>query len=63
MSERIADEPAARARARRWTRRSKIAIVLSFGYPGEAARPESRSAAEWSARANRRPLEETVRRQ
>ena len=38
----------------------EIAIVLSLGYPPEPAHPESRSAEEWSASANRRPLDETV---
>ena len=38
------------------------AIVLSFGVPERARDPEGRSAAEWSARANRRPLAEVVRR-
>lgn len=37
-------------------------IVLSFGYPSRQPRAESRSAEEWSARANRRPLSETVER-
>lgn len=36
-------------------------IVLSFGRPERARDPESRAASEWSARANRRPLDETVR--
>ena len=58
----IADEPAARA-ALGLDEEEKIAIVLSFGYPAKPRDPESRSAAEWSARANRRPLQETVRRQ
>ena len=58
----IADEPAARA-ALALDDEEKIAIVLSFGYPAKPRDPESRSAAEWSARANRRPLQETVRRQ
>ena len=58
----IADEPAARA-ALGLDDEEKIAIVLSFGYPAKPRDPESRSAAEWSARANRRPLQETVRRQ
>jgi nitroreductase len=35
-------------------------IVLSFGLPQRVRDPESRPAAEWSARANRRPLEEVV---
>ena len=58
----ISDEPAARA-ALGLDEEEKIAIVLSFGYPAKQRDPESRSAAEWSARANRRPLQETVRRQ
>jgi nitroreductase len=36
-------------------------VVLSFGYPARAVDPESRSVEDWSARANRRPLDETVR--
>jgi nitroreductase len=38
------------------------AIVLSFGYPRRGRDPSRRSAEEWSARANRRPLEELVER-
>lgn len=37
-------------------------IVLSFGLPERDRDPESRVASEWSARANRRPLAEVVRR-
>jgi nitroreductase len=37
-------------------------IVLSFGYPARERQPERRSPEEWSARANRRPLAELVRR-
>ena len=37
-----------------------VAIVLSFGYPESARDPERRSAEEWSARANRKLLEEIV---
>jgi nitroreductase len=40
----------------------RIAIVLSFGYPARPRDPESRTAEEWSARANRKPLGEIVRR-
>jgi nitroreductase len=40
----------------------RIAIVLSFGYPARPRDPESRPAAEWSARANRKPLDQLVRR-
>jgi nitroreductase len=36
--------------------------VLSFGYPARQPAAETRSAEEWSARANRRPLDETVER-
>ena len=36
--------------------------VLSFGYPTRDLAPESKSAEEWSAEANRKPLEEVVRR-
>lgn len=39
-----------------------VGAVLSFGYPAKPRDPESRSAEEWSARANRRPFEEAVRR-
>jgi nitroreductase len=38
------------------------AIVLTFGVPQRRRDPESRTAADWSARANRRPLEDVVRR-
>jgi nitroreductase len=37
-------------------------VVLTFGYPARPRDPESRSAEEWSARANRRPLDELVTR-
>jgi nitroreductase len=37
-------------------------IVLSFGIPRRFRDPESRSIEEWSASANRRPLDEVVRR-
>jgi nitroreductase len=40
----------------------QAAYVLSMGYPPTPRRPESRSAAEWSARANRMPLDELVTR-
>jgi nitroreductase len=40
----------------------KAAYVLSMGYPPTPRRPESRSSAEWSARAKRKPLEELVTR-
>ena len=37
------------------------AIVLTFGVPERHRDPESRPAAEWSGRANRKPLEDVVR--
>ena len=37
-------------------------IVLSFGYPQTPRNPEARSAEVWSARANRKPLDDVVRR-
>jgi nitroreductase len=36
--------------------------IPSFGYPKRRRDPESKSAEEWSAEANRKPLEELVRR-
>jgi nitroreductase len=36
--------------------------VPSFGYPKHALEPESKSAEEWSAEANRKPLDELIRR-
>jgi nitroreductase len=36
--------------------------VISFGYPPRTRDPERRSADEWSARANRLPLDERVER-
>jgi nitroreductase len=38
------------------------AIVLSFGYPAKPRDPDSRPAEEWSRQANRKPLDEVVRR-
>ena len=39
-----------------------VTVILSFGYPAKPRDPESRSAEEWSAKANRKPLDELVRR-
>ena len=36
-------------------------IVLSFGLPERPRDPERHTAAEWSARANRKPIDEVVR--
>jgi nitroreductase len=38
-----------------------VGIVLTFGYPAKPRDPELRSAEEWSARANRKPLDDVVR--
>ena len=40
----------------------ELAIVLSFGLPERPRDVAARSAEEWSARANRRPFDEVVRR-
>jgi nitroreductase len=40
----------------------EVKSILSFGYPAKPRDPESRPAEEWSARADRRPLDELVRR-
>jgi nitroreductase len=39
-----------------------LATVLTFGYPARDRDPESRTADEWSARADRKPLGELVER-
>ena len=39
-----------------------VKSILSFGYPAKPRDPQSRSAEEWSAKANRKPLDELVRR-
>ncbi len=36
-------------------------IVLSFGFPERPRDPDRRTVAEWSTRANRKPIEEVVR--
>ena len=36
--------------------------IPSFGYPKRDLQPESKSAEEWSAEANRKPLDELIRR-
>jgi nitroreductase len=38
-----------------------VRMIVSFGYPARPRDLESRSAQEWSARANRKPLSELVR--
>jgi nitroreductase len=39
-----------------------VSIVLTFGYPAKPRDPSARTAEEWSGRANRKPLDEIVRR-
>jgi nitroreductase len=38
-----------------------VGAVLTFGYPAKPRDPESRSAEDWSAGANRKPFDEVVR--
>jgi nitroreductase len=38
-----------------------VRAILSFGYPARERDVAARSAGEWSARANRKPLDELVR--
>lgn len=57
----IAEEEPVRA-ALGLAEEERVAIVLSFGYPARPRDPEARTAAEWSARANRKPLDALVRR-
>jgi nitroreductase len=40
----------------------ELAILLTFGYPARERDPSSRTPEEWSARANRKPLDELVER-
>jgi hypothetical protein len=40
----------------------EIAIVLTFGYPARERDPLRHTPEEWSARANRKPLDEVVER-
>ena len=39
----------------------EVHAILSFGYPAKPRDPERRTAEEWSAQANRKPLDELVR--
>jgi hypothetical protein len=39
-----------------------LVIVLTFGIPERRREPGSRTPEEWSDRANRRPLDDVVRR-
>lgn len=40
----------------------EVRFVLTFGYPARPRSADSRTAEEWSARANRKPLDDLVRR-
>jgi len=40
----------------------EIAIVLTFGYPARERDPERRTPEKWSARADRKPLDELISR-
>ncbi len=57
----LADRDAVRAALTLADEDEAPAIVLTFGVPERHRDPESRTAVEWSARANRRPLDEVVR--
>jgi nitroreductase len=39
----------------------EVRAIISFGYPARPRDPAARTAEEWSARANRKPLSELVR--
>jgi len=39
----------------------EVRAIISFGYPARPHDPAGRSAEDWSARANRKPLSELVR--
>jgi nitroreductase len=40
----------------------EVRAIVSFGYPARPRHPERRSAEDWSARANRKPLDDLRRR-
>jgi nitroreductase len=40
-----------------------VKMILTFGYPAKPRDPSSRTAEEWSARANRKPFDEVVLRE
>jgi len=56
----ISDEAAARA-ALEAGEEETVSIVLSFGRPARTRAIETRTAAQWSESANRKPLDELVR--
>ena len=52
---------AARAQALEVNAEETPVIVLSFGLPERPRNPEQHTASEWSARANRKSIDEVVR--
>jgi len=44
------------------TEEEPVAIIVTFGYPAKIRDPMSRTPEEWSARADRKPLDELVER-
>jgi nitroreductase len=58
----IADPEVARTALDLDDEEDKLAIVLSFGWPARPRNPTTRTPDEWSARANRRPLDDVVQR-
>jgi nitroreductase len=52
----VADEEAAAAICG-----GPVRMIISFGYAATPRDPETRSAEEWAARANRKPLDDVVR--
>lgn len=58
----VTDETGARRALGLSDETDQLAIVLSFGIPEKPRDVATRNPSEWSARANRRPLDEVVRR-
>jgi nitroreductase len=55
-------DPAAARAALGLSEDDEIAIVLTFGYPARERDPARHTPEEWSARANRKPLDDLVSR-
>jgi nitroreductase len=55
-------DPAAAREALGLDEEDELAILLTFGYPARERDPSRRTPEEWSARANRKPLDELVER-
>ncbi len=58
----VADPAAAREALDLDDEESAVTVVLTFGYPARRRDPSRRTPEEWSARANRRALDDVVRR-